>query len=82
MSDLVSLSLSLAKQGMTLGKAERLGIQTACLPVKRYTQASRTVLNINHGKVFGLITPPSCLHSYETSFIHHDSHHLCVAHSD
>lgn len=36
------------QKGMTLGKAERLGIQTACLPVKRYTQASRTVLNINH----------------------------------
>jgi hypothetical protein len=47
-ANLVACSLCVL-QGMTLGKAEQLGIQTACLPIKKYTQATRTVLNINHG---------------------------------
>jgi predicted acetyltransferase len=53
---------------MTLGKAERLGIQTACLPVKRYTQASRTVLNINHGKLAASLSLLPAFAPPQTSF--------------
>jgi len=36
------------KKGLTLSRAENFGLQTACLPVKQFSDSNRTVLNVNH----------------------------------
>lgn len=48
-------------QELTVRKANELEIRTACLPLKRFSDSKRTVLNVNHGKQLRiLIQCPFC----------------------